>query len=267
MTRHPQILPGAKLLQGKRALITAAASGMGRQSALLFGRHGAEVIVVDIDGDAAERVVAEIDEAGGVAQAEPVDLTDAVAITALAERLAEGGRGLDVLYNHAGGAGPPAFDFDLSTLERCLTLNLSSAILVTQAMLPLLRRRDTASILFTSSVAGLVASPNSPVYSAVKGGIISFAKATAVALGPEGIRANTICPGLTDTPMLPVFFGGDDLDNPEAAAKVEAFKQMVPLGRIGTPEEVADLALFLASDASSYITGTAIPIEGGVVAR
>lgn len=265
--RRPALEPGARLLQGKRALITAAASGMGRETALLFARHGAEVVVVDIDGEAAAAVVAEIEAAGGAGRAETVDLTDPAAITALGQRLGAGGAGLDVLYNHAGLPGPRVFDFDLAGLERCIALNLSASILVTQAMVPLLRIPETASILFTSSVAGLVASPNSPVYSAVKSGVIGFARATAVFLGREGIRANVICPGLTDTPMLPVFFGDGRLSAEETAANVEAFKKMTPLGRIGQPTEVADLALFLASDASSYINGTAIPIDGGLVAH
>jgi len=258
---------GARLLQDRIALVTAGASGMGGASARLFAQHGAHVVVVDRDAAAGERAVREIAAEGGSAEAHAVDVTDAAAVDALFAALTERHDRLDVLFNHAGAPAAPGLDFDAAALESCLALNLSAPIVFTQRALPLLRRSPAASVIFTASVSGLVASPFSPVYAAAKGGVVLFMKSIAVLLGPERIRANAICPGPTDTPMLPSFFGAARDDDPEMRRRLERFLESVPLGRLAAAEEVADLALFLASDASSYLTGNAVPVDGGLLAR
>ena len=264
---HDSLMPGRRLLDGRIALITAAASGMGRASARVFAAHGAHVIVVDIDERAAGETVGEIHTAGGSAEAAVVDLTDEGSIRdAVAGVGVRHGR-LDVLFNHAGAPAPPGLGFSAAEWDRCMTLNLRAPMIMTQAALPLLEKSEGASVIFTASVSGLVASPFSPLYAAAKGGVVLFMKSIAVSLGPIGIRANAICPGPTDTPMLATFFGGTSQDEPGVREKLDAYLSTLPLRRVGRTAEVADVALFLASNMSSYLTGLAIPVDGGFVAR
>jgi NAD(P)-dependent dehydrogenase (short-subunit alcohol dehydrogenase family) len=260
------------MLAGKTAVITGAGSGMGRASALAFGDAGARVVVIDRDETAARGVSDEIVAAGGAAEALVLDLTDLGAIAAAFDGLGERIDRIDVLFNHAGGVCAPGIDVSEDDWDFGAALNLRAPIFVTKAALPLLARGERgASLIYTASIAGLVASPMSPLYAAMKGGVVQYARSVAFALGPEGIRANVICPGPTDTPMLSRFFGapGDDLGaagSESAAAALEGFLQRVPLRRVGKPEDVAQLALFLASEASSHLSGVAIPIDGGYVA-
>jgi NAD(P)-dependent dehydrogenase (short-subunit alcohol dehydrogenase family) len=240
---------------------------MGRAAAVSFAAHGAHVIVVDIDEAAAGATVDEVGLAGGSAEFAVADLTDEASIHRTIESITGRHDRLDVLFNHAGAPAAPGLEFTAADWDRCMALNLRAPMVLTQAALPLLRRSDAASILFTASVSGLVASPFSPLYAAAKGGVVLFMKSIAVALGPEGIRANAICPGPTDTPMLATFFGGTSQDDPGVQQKLGRFLQMLPLGRVGQPSEVADVALFLASPASSYLTGLALPVDGGFIAR
>jgi NAD(P)-dependent dehydrogenase (short-subunit alcohol dehydrogenase family) len=258
-------------LNGKLAVITGAGSGMGRASALAFAAAGARVVVVDRDEQGARGVSDEIEAAGGAAEALVLDLADLDAIAAAFASLAERIDRIDVLFNHAGTVCPPGIDVSEQDWERATAVNLRAPIFVTKAALPLLARGERgASLIYTASIAGLVASPMSPLYAAMKGAVVQYMRSVAFALGPEGIRANAICPGPTDTPMLPSFFAPPGLEGAEREAAAEqalsGFLQKVPLRRAGQPEEVAGLALFLASDASSYISGVAIPADGGYVA-
>ena len=260
-------LPGQLLLQDRIALITAGASGMGRASALDFAAHGAHVVIVDRDEAAARSAVEEIEASGGSAELAVADLTDEAAIHRTLEGVGERHGRLDVLFNHAGAPAPPGLGFSASDWDRCMALNLRAPMVMTQAALPLLERANGASIIFTASVSGLVASPFSPLYAAAKGGVVLFMKSIAVALGPQGIRANAICPGPTDTPMLATFFGGTSQEDPGVKERLEGYLATLPLRSVAQPDEFADVALFLASDASSYLTGLAIPVDGGFIAR
>jgi len=262
----PRSAESTGVMTGRVAVITAAASGMGRQSALLFASEGAHVVAVDINGDGCAAVAEEIAQAGGSAEALTVDMTDLGQIEA-AIRTVDAGHGrIDVLFNHAGAAGPRGFDFDAEAWQRSVDINLTAPVFMTKAAWPLLQKVDAASIIFTSSVSGLIASRNSPVYATVKTGLIGFMRCMAAVGGPDNIRSNAICPGATDTPMLNEFFAAPGEDAGTLEARLESFKLAVPLGRFCKPEEAADLALFLASDRSSFITGVAIPIDGGYVA-
>jgi 3-oxoacyl-[acyl-carrier protein] reductase len=235
---------------------------MGRAAATLFAARGAHVIVVDLDAAGGAETVEEIERDGGSAEAHAVDLRDGPALDALLDGLLERGEALDVLYNHAGTPGPLGLEFDRDSWNECMTLNVWVPMVTTQRLLPLLRRSRSASIVFTASTSGLVASPYRPTYAASKGALIQFVKSLAVALGPEGIRANAICPGPIATPALPQSFAEQGMRE-----SLEAFVKTVPLERAADPQEVAQVALFLASDASSYLTGAAIPVDGGYVAR
>jgi NAD(P)-dependent dehydrogenase (short-subunit alcohol dehydrogenase family) len=266
-TSRQSLEPGRPLLADRVALITAGASGMGRAAALSFAAHGAHVVVVDIDEAAARATTETIRERGGSAEFERADLTSEDSIHATLAAVGSRHDRLDVLFNHAGAPAAGGLEFSAADWDRCMALNLRAPMVVTQAALPLLRNSDGASIIFTASVSGLVASPFSPLYAAAKGGVVLFMKSVAVALGPEGIRANAICPGPTDTPMLATFFGGTSQEDPVVREKLDGYLATLPLRRVGQPSEVADVALFLASPMSSYLTGLAIPVDGGFIAR
>ncbi|ALJ21962.1 SDR family NAD(P)-dependent oxidoreductase [Microbacterium sp. No. 7] len=243
-------------LEGRTALVTAAGSGMGKAIALLFAAQGAHVIAADLNPEAVAATVDEIAAAGGSAEAHTADLSSPPAVEAFAEAILATHTVIDVLHNHAGIRGPGGFDYDQASWDAAMTLNLWAPMLLTQRFLPLLRASSSASIIFTASTAGLKAVPNLPVYSATKAGVIQYMKSIAVLLGPEGIRANAICPGATDT-------AGMRRNNDDAV--IQAVINHVPLRRMGQAEDDAALALFLASDASRYITGVAIPVDGGAI--
>lgn len=266
MNSQPVSPDWSRLLTGRTALITAAASGMGLASARLFARHGAHVILVDRDQTAGDAAVAVIAAEGGSAENHAVDLMDEKAVELFFVELGKNHTSLDVLFNHAGAPAAPGLDFDEASWDRAMAINLRAPVLMTQLALPLLRSAPSASVIFTSSVSGLTASPFSPIYSAAKGGVVLFMKSIAVALGPEGIRANAICPGGTQTPMLAGFFGNGALSEADIAERISLQISKIPLRRLAEATDVAQLALFLASDASSYITGTAIPVDGGFLA-
>jgi NAD(P)-dependent dehydrogenase (short-subunit alcohol dehydrogenase family) len=254
-------------LADRIAVITAAGSGMGRKASLLFASEGAHVVAIDIDGAALAALVDEIAAAGGSAEARTVDMTDLDQIEAVVGQIgADHGR-IDVLYNHAGAAGPRGFEFDADVWDFQVNINLRSAVFLTKAALPLMGQNGHGgSVLFTSSVSGIIASRNSPVYAALKAGIIGFMRCIAAIGGEQGIRANAILPGATETPMLQEFFAAPGESADVLEGRLDSFRHAIPLGRFCKPEEVADLALFLASDRSSFLTGVAIPIDGGYTA-
>jgi NAD(P)-dependent dehydrogenase (short-subunit alcohol dehydrogenase family) len=254
-------------LEGRVAVVTAAGSGMGREASLLFARHGAHVVAIDVNGETASAVVDDIGAAGGQAEALTVDLTDLGQIEEAVRSIDASQGRIDVLFNHAGAAGPRGFDFDAEQWDFQVSLNLRAPVFLTKAAFPLMQRSgDGGSIIFTSSVSGLIASRNSPVYAALKTGVIGFMRCMAAVGGPDRIRANAICPGAVETPMLSEFFSAPGESPDVLEARLASFTQAVPLGRFCRPQEVADLALFLASDRSSFLTGVAIPIDGGYVA-
>jgi NAD(P)-dependent dehydrogenase (short-subunit alcohol dehydrogenase family) len=257
-------------MMGKIGVVTAAASGMGRAGALRFAREGACVGVVDRDAQGTQRVVAEIQAAGGKAHAIVCDLrTEEGARRAVTETVAQYG-GLDFVWNHVGHPGPARVEgMDPADFDLAVDLNLKSVILTTDTAIPVLRARGGGAFLYTASTAGLVGSPYSPVYSAVKHAVIGFMRSLALRLATENIRANALCPGPIDTPMLPIFGnrpdqpGGSKQDDTNTAQR----KLVVPLQRFGTPEEVANAALFLLSDEASFITGATLAVDGGITAK
>ncbi|WP_187369178.1 SDR family NAD(P)-dependent oxidoreductase [Baekduia soli] len=254
-------------LEGRIAIITAAASGIGRASAEAFAAYGAHVIVVDIDGPRTAEVVEAIHAGGGSAEGHVVDLLDQDAVDGLFSALASAHDRVDVLFNHAGAPGPKGFELTHEQWLRCVRLNLWAPTAMTQGALPLLRRSDRSpSIIYTASTAAVIASPNSPTDSASKAGVLMFAKSVAVALAPEGIRANVLMPGLVETPMLPTFFSARSEEDPEYLEALARYQGMVPMGRLGRPPELAAVAAFLASDAAPYMTGAAITVDGGLSA-
>ena len=258
-------------LSGKIGIVTAAASGMGRAGALRFAKEGAQVAVVDVDAAGVQRVVSEIAATGGTAHGIVADLTKDEDARRIVWDTVGRFKGLDFVWNHVGHPGPAAVEgIDMAAFDLAIDLNLRTVLLTTEAAIPEIRRRGGGNLLFTASTPGLQGSSYSPVYSMCKFGVVGFVKSLAVRLAKEKIRVNAVCPGPIDTPMLRVFVARPDqkstagMDPEELVQKRAA--GAVPLGRTGKPEEIANAALFLISDEASFVTGVALPVDGGVTA-
>ncbi|MES2496486.1 MAG: SDR family NAD(P)-dependent oxidoreductase [Pseudomonadota bacterium] len=252
-------------LQGKLAIVTAAASGMGRAGVQRFVREGARVAAIDFNAAALDALVAEI----GADKVIPIvaDLSTADGARDSINQAAEALGGVDILWAHAGMPGPASVeDLDMAAYDKAIALNITSAALGAGQAAPHMRKRGGGSIIFTSSISGLVGSMMSPIYSAAKWGVVGLTKSLALALAADGIRVNVVCPGLADTPMKEGFTGRSG-DPAEAAANEAKIVAAVPMGRLVKPGEVADAALWLASDEASFVTGVAIPVDGGFTAR
>ena len=247
-------------LEGKVAIITGAATGIGRATALLFAGEGASVVIADVNEDDAQRTVANIEDEGGSARFVQTDVSEAEDMRALMERAAEEMGGIDVIVNNAGAQRSGAVtEFEESEWDLLMRVNPRSCFLGAKYGVPHLRERGGGSIVNVSSLAGLKGGPGMTAYSASKGAIIAFTRALAEELAPDNIRANSVCPGWIDTPFNEPaieFMGG-------RAQQEEMVQQTVPLKRQGTPEEIAPGILYLASDASSYVTGQELVIGGG----
>lgn len=253
-------------LEGRVALITAAGSGMGKASAERFASEGAHVIVSDLDETAAKSVADGIASAGGSAVGVALNVSDMEQIKSVVADVEREHGVLHVLFNHAGIPGASGIDMDQDEWTRTVDINQRSAFYATSYALPLLRKAEgKGSIIFTSSVSGVVGSPFSPLYSMTKGAIVLFMKSLAIRLGPEGIRSNAILPAMIGTPMLSEFFGREP--GADITDLMETYKANVPLGRMAGPEEIASVAAFLASDDASWVTGVALPVDGGFLAK
>ncbi|TWT13998.1 SDR family NAD(P)-dependent oxidoreductase [Reyranella sp. CPCC 100927] len=257
-------------LAGKIGIVTAAASGMGRAGALRFAREGAAVAVVDVDADKAQAVMQEIVSAGGKAVALAGDLRRDAFAREIVARTVDAFGGLDFVWNHVGHPGPAAVEgVDMAEFERAVDLNIRTVLVTTDAAIPELRRRGSGALLFTASQSGIQGSAYSPVYSAMKFGVVGFVRALAKRLAREKIRVNVVCPGMVDTPMLRVFVSRPDSAGPrpnDIEALVQQSTALNPSGRAAQPEEIANAALFLLSDEASFITGVALPVDGGATA-
>lgn len=251
-------------LKDKVALITAGASGMGRAAAELFAAEGAHVIVVDVNADATGEVVKGIEAEGGNAEAAVVDVRDLDALKSLAEDVTSRHGKLDVLYNNVGIPGAAGLDMTPEDWDTGLEINARASFFLSGYLTDALKASGNGSVIFTSSTSGLVGSPFSPMYSFTKGGVIALVRSMALALAADGVRVNAIAPGSVETPGLPAFFRA----TPEETEKRKAaFFAQIPLGRAAQPEEIAQTALFLASDMSSFVTGVTIPVDGGLTAK
>lgn len=251
----------SKPLGGRIAIITGAGSGIGRASAEHFARAGAKVVVADIAADAAEETARTISAAGGIALAQTVDSTRAEQIQQLVDTtLAQFGR-LDIMFNNAGGAFPqPTHEMSLDTYHRIIALNLDSVFFGIHAALPIMLRQKSGVILSTTSGAGLNAVTGLAAYGAAKAGVINLMKNIATEYGALGIRANAIAPGPMDTAGLNAWLSTFE-DGPARYAA------QVPSGRLGTADDIARAAVFLASDAAEFINGVVLPVDGAIHAR
>ncbi len=257
-------------LANKIGIVTAAASGMGRAGALRFAAEGAAVAVVDRDAAGADAVAAEITAAGGRALAIAGDLREDDFARAIVARTARHWGGLDFVWNHVGHPGPASIEgLDLADFDLAMDLNVRTVLVTTIAALPELRARGGGALLYTASTSGLTGSQFSPVYNIAKFGIVGLVHGLSKRYAREKIRVNAVCPGPTDTPMLRVFVARPDSQLPPGETPetlVQKRGGQVPMGRPARPEEVANAALFLISDEASYITGVALPVDGGATA-
>jgi NAD(P)-dependent dehydrogenase (short-subunit alcohol dehydrogenase family) len=249
-------------LEGKVAIVTGASSGIGRAAVELFAAEGAVVIAADVIDDAGRHLVDELAKQGSTcvyAHADVSKESDVAAVVHLA--LSQYGR-LDVLFNNAGieGEQAPTAEATIDNWERVIDINLKGVFLGLKHGIQAMLRGGGGSIVNNASVAGLVGFAGIPAYCASKGGVVQLTRTAALEYAAQGIRVNCLCPGVIDTPMVQRFTQA----NPEMLG---ALTQMEPVGRLGRAREVAELALFLASDRSSFITGAVIPVDGGFVAR
>jgi len=249
-------------LVGKVALITGGGTGIGRSTALVFAREGAKVVVVGRRLEKLQEVVAEIKTAGGEAVAVTCDVSRAADVQSAVAKVVEAFGKLNVLVNNAG-------ILSVSTIEeipeedwdRLIDANLKGPFLMCRAALPEFRKAGGGSIVNVGSVLGLVAMKKRAAYCASKGGVTLLTKAIAVDHGHENIRANCICPSIVETDLVSQLFNTPDGDR----VKRERLAT-IPLGRMGKPNDIAELAVYLASDESSWLTGAAIPLDGGLTA-
>ena len=248
-------------LAGKVALVTGAASGIGRATALLFAREGASVVVADINHDG-QSVAREIIQNGGRAFFQHADVTQAADCQRVVERTLREFGVIDVLFNNAGIIRrATVVEIGEEDWDRVMAVNVKSIFLMSRYVIPVMAKAG-GSIINAASGWGLAGGPRAAVYCASKGAVVLLTKAMAIDHGPQKIRVNCICPGDTDTGMLRN--EAQQLGEQEDYFLAESARR--PLGRIGKPEEIAQAALYLASDASSFVTGTALVVDGGGLA-
>lgn len=257
-------------LAGKSAIITGAGSGVGQASALRFAAEGARVVCADIDAGSAKNTAAQIEAAGGTATAVGVDVSEEQQVRDMVDVAVDRHGRLDIIFNNVGiptpRLGAQLEDHTLDDFNRLVAVNLGGVFLGSKyAVLRFKEQGDGGVILNTGSVAGLVAWGGS-VYGATKGGVLQLTRAVAIEGAPFGIRANAICPAAMPLTGF-MTAGGLDVDEAQRAVIAEKVGAQHPLGRAITAEDCAEAALYLVSDAARNITGVALPVDGGYVAR
>jgi NAD(P)-dependent dehydrogenase (short-subunit alcohol dehydrogenase family) len=253
----------ANSLTGKVALITGGASGIGRATALLFAREGAAVSIIDLNDPMGQAVARQIIHDGGRAIFEHADVTRAADCQRVVERTLRELGGIHILFNNAGIIRRASVvELSEEDWDRVMAVNVKSIFLMSRQVIPIMVEAGGGCIINTASGWGLAGGPRAAVYCASKGAVVLLTKAMAVDHGPQKIRVNCICPGDTDTGMLRN--EAQQLGEREDVFLAESARR--PLGRIGKPEEIAQAALYLASAAASFVTGTALVVDGGGLA-
>lgn len=247
-------------LYEKTAIITGAASGIGRASALLFAREGANVVIVDINETGGGATLEAVKAAGGDGYFVRADVSKERDAERIAEEAVNAFGGIDILFNNAAVSSfKTVVEVDEAEIDRVMNVNVKGAFYCSKAVIPHLHRVRSGSIINTSSITGIVGAPGMAVYAASKGALITLTRTLALEQAERGVRVNCICPASIDTPML-----NDAFERTADAARTRQQNiKRHPLGRLGTAEDVAYLALFLASDESGFITGGTFVIDGG----
>lgn len=248
---------------GKIALVTGAASGIGRATALTFAGRKAKLVVVDRDGDGAKRVAETIKQQGGDALAVTADVTKGTDVHAYVRAAVETYGRIDCFFNNAGieGKVAPTAEYDEEMFDQVIGVNVKGVFLGLRHVLPVMIAQKSGAIVNTASVAGLVASPNMPAYVASKHAVVGLTKVAAGENGRFGIRVNAVCPGPVDTRMIHSIEAQINPSDPGSVGK--KYSTAIPLGRYATPEEIANTVTFLCSDLASSITGAQYVVDGG----
>ena len=252
----------ARRFEGKVALVTGGAAGLGLATALVFAREGASVVIADVKEEAGQAAVQKITDTGGKAIFVKTDVSRAEEVKMLIDKTVETFGRLDCAFNNAGIEGKSASTADCTeeNWDRVININLKGLWLCMKYEIPQMLKQGGGAIVNMSSVAGLVGFEGMPAYCASKGGVIQLTKTAALEYARNGIRVNAVCPGGIETEMIE-----------RVATTSPEMKQnlinMHPVGRLGRPEEVADVVLWLCSDESSFVTGYPVAIDGGFVAR
>lgn len=242
---------------GKNVIVTGASSGIGRETAVLFGSEGAAVVVADIDEGGGKRTVELIQDAGGSASFVVTDVANPDSVAALVDTTVSRLGSLDILHNNAYWAplNRPIADTSQEEWDRAIGVTLGGVFLGCKFAIPVMIRQGHGVIVNTGSTAGVVASPKFGAYMAAKGGVLALTRSVAFDYGADGIRCNAVCPGLTETPATAPVLADDD--------RREWLLQRIVVGRVGQPSDIAAAVLFLASDESSFMTGQLLMIDGG----
>ena len=248
-------------LDGRVALVTGAGAGIGRASALIFAREGARVVVVDIDDTGGDETVDLVERGGGAATFVHADVSDADQVEAMVRHAVSTFGGLDCALNNAGmgSGGQPIADYPVSEWDRAIGVMLTGVFLGMKYEIPAMLARGGGAIVNTSSVAGLTGYPGQSGYIAAKHGVIGLTRTVALEYATQGIRVNAICPGTARTPMVAAALE----HSPEIA---EHLVGLLPIGRVAEPSEIAEAAVWLCTDAASFVLGTAFSVDGGYTA-
>jgi NAD(P)-dependent dehydrogenase (short-subunit alcohol dehydrogenase family) len=252
----------SRLLEGRSALVTGAASGIGRASAVAFAREGARVMLADVNESAGREAAESIRQDGGEASFTRADVAREDEVAALVRATVAAFGGLDCALNNAGttGAPSPLHELSLEAFERVIALNLVGVFLCMKHEIPAMLANDGGAIVNMASGAGLVPTPALAPYCASKHGVLGLTKTAAAENARTGIRINAICPGSIDTPMLQESMAID----PQVRKMILSSQ---PGGRLGTPEEVAEAVVWLCSDRASFVSGHSMLVDGGAVSR
>jgi NAD(P)-dependent dehydrogenase (short-subunit alcohol dehydrogenase family) len=253
-------------VDGKVALVTGGASGIGRATALAFAREGAKLIIADMNEDGGQQTVHMITEKGGEATFVQVDVTSASAVEAMIAKTVETYGRLDCAHNNAGISGRGiagthgalTADYPEERWQQVIAVNLTGVWLCMKYEIPQMLHQGGGTIVNTASAAGLVGTRGTAAYVASKHGVVGLTKTAALEYAQQGIRVNCVCPGMVQTPMTE-----SRLRDPALQAQIRAR----PMGRVGTPEEVAEAVVWLCSDAASFVTGHTMTVDGGYVAQ
>jgi NAD(P)-dependent dehydrogenase (short-subunit alcohol dehydrogenase family) len=253
----------AGLLKGKSALVTGAASGIGRATSIIFAREGARVIVADMDAERGDQTVRSIRDTGGEAHFVRCDVSKASDVDALVAAAVKHFGRLDCAFNNAGiaGAQNKTADYHEADFDKVIAIDLKGVWLCMRAEIrQFIAQKSAGAIVNTASAAGLVGSHSMPAYTAAKHGVIGLTKTAALEYARAGIRVNDVCPGVIDTPLVEGMVAG----RPKLAAALEHAE---PIGRKGRPEEIAEAVAWLCSDAASFVTGCSMSVDGAMTAQ